>query len=271
MKNVPVNAHKTERSVAESQTTGFRVVVILANCGLKIGRDGLVDAYDRGVSTGPVVNDSVRDFRPDVVHQCLLALYDSDLAVSGGLQVFMCTTQGKTIELAPELRPPRTYSRFKGLMENLLRDGEILSSDGRRLLHVMKGSVWPMIPHGAKVLGLSNAPHATLQSATETATECIQRPVGAELQGGLRGITGFFCVACNDSGSLEGVDFITEERSLSPLPMTPHVMCLRLMEGFQFAHRRGARLSVSDGAKIAAAQAARPEQTKPRVKRPRAE
>lgn len=55
------------------------------------------------------------DFRPDTVHQTLMALLDSPLNKGGKLQVFVRTQRGHTIEVSPEIRLPRTFKRFSGL------------------------------------------------------------------------------------------------------------------------------------------------------------
>lgn len=105
------------------------VVVVLEHCGLQLGKNGrLVDAYESSRST-TLSNPSLLWARPDIVHQCLLALFDSNLAYQQRLRVYLhvCRPSSKVIEVSPTLRPPRTYTRFKGLMTTLLRDGQVLA------------------------------------------------------------------------------------------------------------------------------------------------
>ena len=59
--------------------------------------------------------------RPDIVHQCLLALLDSPLAKAERLQIFIHTQRDILIEVNPKIRIPRTYKRFAGLMVQLLQ------------------------------------------------------------------------------------------------------------------------------------------------------
>jgi len=59
------------------------------------------------------------EVRPDVAHQCLLALLDSPLNKSGHLLVYVRTSKNVLIELHPQLRIPRTFRRFSGLMGNI--------------------------------------------------------------------------------------------------------------------------------------------------------
>jgi hypothetical protein len=56
------------------------------------------------------------DYRPDIVHQVLLALLDSPLNKAGGLRVLMQTKKNILIDVLPQTRIPRTFKRFCGLM-----------------------------------------------------------------------------------------------------------------------------------------------------------
>ena len=65
------------------------------------------------------------DYRPDITHQvrtnvlthqCLLTLLDSPLNKAGLLQIFIHTSKNTLIEVHPQLRIPRTFPRFAGLM-----------------------------------------------------------------------------------------------------------------------------------------------------------
>ena len=55
-------------------------------------------------------------YRPDIVHQVLLALLDSPLNKAGHLRVLMLTNKNVLIEVMPHTRIPRTFPRFAGLM-----------------------------------------------------------------------------------------------------------------------------------------------------------
>lgn len=58
----------------------------------------------------------IADARPDITHQCLLTLLDSPLNKAGLLQVYIHTAKGVLIEVNPQVRIPRTFKRFSGLM-----------------------------------------------------------------------------------------------------------------------------------------------------------
>lgn len=208
-----------------------QVVVVLERAGLWLGNDGLVDAYDRANTTA-IPNENLVEIRPDIVHQCLLALYDSDLAASGRLRVYIVTVKGKTIQVSPSLRPPRTYHRFKGLMESLLRSGSIVTGDGDTLMKVLPGTVAPIIPYEAPVVGICHSNTAPVHSPTEIAQKSLDEPVDDNLQGGLKNVSGFFVIPCQEDATVDGIDYVTRQVCLSLYPASSHVMCARVCEGF---------------------------------------
>jgi rRNA small subunit pseudouridine methyltransferase Nep1 len=59
---------------------------------------------------------TLEEFRPDVLHQCLLSLLDSPLNKAGLLQVYVKTAKNVLFEINPQTRIPRTFKRFSGLM-----------------------------------------------------------------------------------------------------------------------------------------------------------
>ena len=94
-----------------------------------------------------------QDFRPDLVHQALLALLDSPLNKHNKLQVFIRTKRGVLIEISPELRMPRTYKRFAGVFCQLLQEGKIQSTTGgATLMTASKHLPSVMLPKSAKVI-----------------------------------------------------------------------------------------------------------------------
>ena len=79
------------------------------------------------------------NYRPDILHQELLALIDSPLNKAGHLQVFIHTEKQVLIEVNPKVRIPRTFKRFSGLMVQLLHKLKIRSAtDSEMLLKVIK-------------------------------------------------------------------------------------------------------------------------------------
>lgn len=59
--------------------------------------------------------------RPDILHQELMALLDSPLNKAGLVKVYIRTLKGIVVDVSSQMRIPRTYKRFAGLMSAYLR------------------------------------------------------------------------------------------------------------------------------------------------------
>jgi rRNA small subunit pseudouridine methyltransferase Nep1 len=68
--------------------------------------------------------------RPDIIHLCLLSVFDSPLNPN----VYVHTVDGKIIKFS-DVRLPRNYNRFVGLMEKLLKEGKI-RANGKTLIEI---------------------------------------------------------------------------------------------------------------------------------------
>eukprot|EP01083_Nonionella_stella_P009050 26238_1 len=101
-------------------------------------------------------NIDVAMYRPDIVHQALLALLDSPLNKAGRLKVFIHTQKNVLIDVNPKLRIPRTYSRFAGLMVQLLYQFRIKAKhSNEKLLNVIKNPITKHLPPNAQIIGTS--------------------------------------------------------------------------------------------------------------------
>ncbi|MEO9294441.1 MAG: ribosome biogenesis protein [Nitrososphaera sp.] len=97
--------------------------------------------------------------RPDIVHFALMEALATPLFASGRLRVFVHTVDDKIITIANNLRIPKSYFRFEGVMTALLRDGSVKSDDGTVLLEAQDGDMAHLVRQVApeKVVGLSSA------------------------------------------------------------------------------------------------------------------
>lgn len=96
-------------------------------------------------------------YRPDILHQEMLALLDSPLNKAGLLKIYISTQTKVLIEVNPSIRIPRTYKRFAGLMVQLLHKMKIKAgNDGSTtLLKVIKNPFTQHLPAGTKCFGFS--------------------------------------------------------------------------------------------------------------------
>ena len=77
--------------------------------------------------------DRNRRGRPDIAHFFLVNGLDSILNLKGKLRLYIHTRNDELIEVDPSTRIPKTYNRFKGLIENLFHK-KAVPADGKPLL-----------------------------------------------------------------------------------------------------------------------------------------
>ena len=86
----------------------------------------------------------------------MLALLDTPLNKAGKLRIFVVTKKGVLIKVSPDIRFPRTYKRFSGLITELLTNMKIKSDgDGPPLLEILNGQVETHLPENAYKVGTS--------------------------------------------------------------------------------------------------------------------
>lgn len=127
-----------------------RVIIILEHCPLQsIQTDRgfeLLSERHRAYHARHAPSDPA-EWRPDVVHQCLLHLQDSALNRAGKLEVFLCTKKGICISVDPRLRIPRHMHFFEKMMVTLLFKMRVRANIGYlSLLRVVKNPVTDHIP-----------------------------------------------------------------------------------------------------------------------------
>ncbi|MGC9105308.1 MAG: 16S rRNA methyltransferase [Thermoprotei archaeon] len=72
--------------------------------------------------------------RPDIVHLTLLVVLSLPRKMIG--DIFIHTIEGKIIRVSREVRPPKNYYRFLGLVSQLLREGRV-PPEGEPLMEVL--------------------------------------------------------------------------------------------------------------------------------------
>lgn len=96
------------------------------------------------------------DYRPDILHQSILSLFDSPLAKAGNFELYIHTHQNVLIRVSPELRVPRTYKRFAGLLTQLLHTRKIKANENNKvLMKVVKNPISLHLPPGSYKVGTS--------------------------------------------------------------------------------------------------------------------
>ena len=116
--------------------------LVIAESALELVPGGLTghpsvvaDARRRGVEPGSMLldrslhhaamlrlDDGFRRGRPDLVHLTLLSVTSTPLNQEGNLRVYIHTLDDVVLEFAPASRPPKSYQRFRNLMEKMLAE-----------------------------------------------------------------------------------------------------------------------------------------------------
>jgi rRNA small subunit pseudouridine methyltransferase Nep1 len=109
--------------------------------------------------------------RPDIVHFALMEALSTPLYMDGRLKVYVHTVNDRVISIADNLRIPKSYFRFEGVMMSLFRDGAVKSDDGATLMEIRDCTLEQLADKVApdKIVGLSSA--GVQSSAQEVAAK----------------------------------------------------------------------------------------------------
>jgi rRNA small subunit pseudouridine methyltransferase Nep1 len=77
---------------------------------------------DRSIHHAAMVRlpDDLKRGRPDLVHLTLLSVTSTPLYQAGQVKIYLHTRGGTVLELRERTRPPKSYSRFRDLMQQAL-------------------------------------------------------------------------------------------------------------------------------------------------------
>ena len=110
--------------------------------------------------------------RPDIVHLSLLNLLEKRPVLEGLAEVAVHVQDGRVFALAPDVRIPKNYDRFKGLMAQVLRLGRA-PPEGRPLIWKASDSLEGYLGGRGLILLSEDAPQEArpadvLREAAET-------------------------------------------------------------------------------------------------------
>lgn len=102
------------------------------------------------------IKDEIKRGRPDLVHFCLLECCTIPLYFEKKLCVYVHTIDDKVIFVGDNVRLPKSYHRFAGLIEKLYSEGKI-EQNGEKLLEMKDMTFGDLIDQidAKKVIGLS--------------------------------------------------------------------------------------------------------------------
>ena len=83
------------------------------------------------------LKDEYKRARPDILHIILLNILATPLFKKNQLKVFVHTINNQVIKIGDNLRIPKSYARYEGLMLDLFTNKKIVSKDGCLLLELI--------------------------------------------------------------------------------------------------------------------------------------
>ncbi len=136
------------------------------------------------------LRDAERRGRPDILHFCLLEALGTPLNRERLLRVYVHTYRGIAITVSPEVRLPRNYNRFVGLMEQLLSEGQV-PPGGEPLLRAEEKTLEQLVAEAAPTRVTALTSHGEPETLREVCSRLApeERPmvfIGAYPHGPMR-------------------------------------------------------------------------------------
>ena len=122
------------------------------------------------------LKDSEKRGRPDLVHQALLSVTGTPLYLDGEVRVYVHTCAGVVLEVAEKTRLPKSYFRFRGLMEKALvempREG-LVKAGPMGMDELVRKKIRPDLTIGLSVRGKAVGLDELASKVTVVANPCI--------------------------------------------------------------------------------------------------
>lgn len=237
----PSEADKLLPRTREEQMAARRIVVVLEKCALELvqPRKGAVELLNPDEHKGILAKNQrdISEVRPDITHQCLMALLDSPLNKAGKLLIYMHTAQNTLIEVHPSLRIPRTFKRFAGLCVELLQRKKIRAAGANEvLMKVVSNPVNKYLPPGSRRFGLSVKGRSVKLRDHCASLEQEAADAKALVGSGARPVVfAIGCVAHTDPVSEQnfGFEYIEERLSICPWGLSAACCCSKVCNEFE--------------------------------------
>lgn len=231
----PSEAAKLIPRTLEDRMTKRRVIVVLEKCALECvqPRKGAVQLLNSDDHKGILAKShrEIADMRPDITHQCLMALLDSPLNKAGKLLIYLHTAKNVLIEVHPGLRVPRTFKRFAGLAVELLQRMKIRAASSMdTLMKVVANPVEQYLPPGSRKFGLSVNGRAVKLRDFAAGVEEAGRDSGTPI------VFSIGAVAHDDpvSEAKFGGEYIEEKISICPYGLSAACCCSKVCNEFEY-------------------------------------
>ncbi|CAI4229026.1 unnamed protein product [Auanema sp. JU1783] len=196
--------------------------VVLEGCSLetaKIGKEYVILCSDKHANFLRKNKKDPSDYRPDILHQCLLNLLDSPLNRAGLLQVYFRTQKNVLVEVNAQCRIPRTFDRFCGLMVQLLHKLSVRAAESNtKLLKVVQNPVTNYVPVGCRKVLMSFNTNELVQP-NKLVEAGVEQPLLVVIGGIAKGK-----IVC---------DFTEADIKISNYPLSAALCCAKVTSGLE--------------------------------------
>ena len=150
------------------------------NHAQKLGKNPREILLDRSYHHAAMLRAGLESYwkrgRPDIIHFALMEALSTPLFLKSMLKVYIHTVNDKVILIGDNLRIPKSYFRFEGIMMNLFKEKVIKSADGSNILLELHDNITfeQFIKNGVrpdKLIGLSS------NGVQSTAEEIVSRNI----------------------------------------------------------------------------------------------
>ncbi|RNA39960.1 ribosomal RNA small subunit methyltransferase NEP1 [Brachionus plicatilis] len=211
----------TKNPFARKETK--RLIVVLENACLetvKVGKIYELLNCDRHKQYIIKHKKDPSQCRPDILHQCLLMLFDSPLNRANLLQVYVHSQKNVLIEINPQTRIPRTFDRFSGLMVQLLHKLSIRAADtSQKLIKVIKNPITDHLPVGCPKYTMSFHAEKVVNVSEFATNHPDEQPV-------------VVVIGAMAKGSVD-VDYTDKMLSISNYPLSAAITCSKFCTAFE--------------------------------------
>jgi rRNA small subunit pseudouridine methyltransferase Nep1 len=171
----------------------------------------LVDIWKRG--------------RPDIVHFALAEALSTPLYLKSKLDVYIHTTNSELILTGPNLRIPKSYFRFEGLMMKLFKDRSIRSEFDNKLLFEILDDV-PFRYLLKNIIRSHNSIGFSSRGVMSTVQEVVSKYVNPSIESRCAIIIGGFPKGRFSDGVQKYLDILY---SIGQLSLEAHVVVARVL------------------------------------------
>ena len=223
MLEVNNDAKSLKRTGGLAKRDSKRLIIVLENACLetiKVGSSYELLNCDRHKQQIIKYKKDPSQCRPDILHQCLLMLFDSPLNRASLLQVYVHTQKNVLIEINPQTRVPRTFDRFCGLMVQLLHKLSIRGSDtSQKLLKVIKNPITDHLPVGCAKYYTSFHTDTVMRVDEFAMIQPDDKPI-------------VVCIGAMAKGSINP-DYADKSLSISNYPLSAAITCSKFCTAFE--------------------------------------